>query len=85
MLLFFNIGIPEILVVGVVILIFFGSKGTPGILRTLGKGIRQVRAASDELKQELKDGVNNIKEDVERERPPRPDEPPNDRPNSPGQ
>lgn len=66
MLLFFNIGIPEILVIGVVILIFFGSKGTPGILRSMGRGIRQVRAASDELQREFKSGINDIRNDVEK-------------------
>lgn len=70
MLLFFNIGFTEILVIGVVILVFFGSKGTPDVLRSLGRGLRQIRSASDELQREFRNSVNDIKNDVDINRTP---------------
>ena len=70
MLLFFNIGFSELLIIGVVILVFFGSKGTPDVLRSLGRGIRQIRSASDELQREFRNSVNDIKSDVDLNRAP---------------
>jgi len=70
MLLFFNIGFSELLIIGVVILVFFGSKGTPDVLRSLGRGIRQIRSASDELQREFRNSVNDIKSDVDLNRTP---------------
>jgi len=70
MLLFFNIGFTELLVIGVVILVFFGSKGTPDVLRSLGRGLRQIRSASDELQREFRNSVNDIKNDVDLNRKP---------------
>ena len=70
MLLFFNIGFTELLVIGVVILVFFGSKGTPDVLRSLGRGLNQIRSASDELQREFKNSVNDIKKDVDLNRKP---------------
>ena len=70
MLLFFNIGFSELLIIGVVILVFFGSKGTPDVLRSLGRGIRQIRSASDELQSEFRNSVNDIKSDVDLNRAP---------------
>lgn len=70
MLLFFNIGFSELLIIGVVILVFFGSKGTPDVLRSLGRGIRQIRSASDELQREFRNSVNDIKSDVDMNRAP---------------
>ena len=70
MLLFFNIGFSELLIIGVVILVFFGSKGTPDVLRSLGRGMRQIRSASDELQREFRNSVNDIKSDVDLNRSP---------------
>ena len=64
MLLF--IGGMEIVVVLFVALLFFGSKSIPDIARMMGKGMREFRRATDELKKEFNeetiDVVNEVKD-----------------------
>ena len=55
-----NIGAPEILLILLVILVFFGARKIPEIAQGLGKGIREFRKASrdiqDEFEREIKVG-----------------------------
>ena len=51
MLLF--IGGPEIIVILLFIVIFFGSSKIPSLARSLGKTIREVKDASNEIKKEI--------------------------------
>ena len=44
----------EILLIGLVVLVFFGAKKIPEFMKGLGKGVR-----------EFKDGIKNIKDDVD--------------------
>lgn len=65
MLLFLeDIGGSEILLILFVILIFFGPKSIPGIAKTFGKTIYQIKQASDDLKSELSKSGMNIKKDM---------------------
>ncbi len=65
MLLFLNdISGSEILLIVAFILIFFGSKSIPGIARTLGKTMRQIKDASNELQTEIKKSGLDIKKDM---------------------
>jgi len=65
MLLFLNdIAGSEVLVILVFILIFFGSKSIPGIAQTMGKTIRQIKDASNELQSEIKKSGADIKKDL---------------------
>jgi TatA/E family protein of Tat protein translocase len=65
MLLFLNdISGSEILVIIVFILIFFGPKSIPGIARSMGKTMRQIKDASNELQQEIKKSGVDIKKDM---------------------
>lgn len=64
-LLFLNdIAGSEILLILVFILIFFGSKSIPGIARTMGRAIRQVKDASDEIQREIKKSGDGMKKDL---------------------
>ena len=54
----------EILLILVFILIFFGSKSIPGIARTFGRTIRQIKDASQELQDEIKKSGMDIKNDL---------------------
>jgi sec-independent protein translocase protein TatA len=54
----------EILLILVFILIFFGSKSIPGIARTFGRTIRQIKDASQELQSEIKKSGLDIKNDL---------------------
>lgn len=66
MLLFLNdIAGSEILLILVFILIFFGSKSIPGIARTMGKTMRQIKDASQEVQNEIKKSGMNIKKDMD--------------------
>lgn len=55
----------EILLILVFILIFFGSKSIPGIARTMGKTIRQIKDASQEVQNEIKKSGGDMKKDFE--------------------
>ncbi|MFM6935949.1 MAG: twin-arginine translocase TatA/TatE family subunit [Flavobacteriales bacterium] len=54
----------EIVVILIVILLFFGSKSIPGIAKTLGQAMYQIRNASNELQQEIKKSGVGIKEEL---------------------
>lgn len=65
MLLFLNdIAGSEILLILAFILIFFGSKSIPGIARTLGRTIRQIKDASSEIQSEIKKSSGDIRKDL---------------------
>ncbi len=49
-----NVGMQEILIIGLFVLIFFGAKKIPDFMKGLGKGVR-----------EFKDAVKDVRKDVE--------------------
>lgn len=62
MVLFLNdIGTSEVVLILVFILIFFGSKSIPGLARTMGRTIRQIKDASNDLQSEIKKSTNELK------------------------
>lgn len=54
--MFGGIGVPEIMIVLLVILLFFGAKRIPELARGIGQGINEFRKASDEIKKEIEKG-----------------------------
>ena len=65
MLLFLNdIAGSEVLVILVFILIFFGSKSIPGIAKTFGKTMYEIKQASSDLQNEIKKSGLDIKKDL---------------------
>ena len=64
------IGGWEILVVMVIVLMLFGAKKIPEIARGLGKGIREFKKITSEIKTEFEketevlDDLKNIKDDI---------------------
>ena len=52
-LLLFSIGGPEIILILFVILLLFGAKKIPELARGLGKGIREFKDATKEVKSEI--------------------------------
>ncbi|MCG8323229.1 MAG: twin-arginine translocase TatA/TatE family subunit [Cytophagales bacterium] len=54
-------GMEWILIV-LVILIFFGAKKIPELARGLGKGIREFKDATKEVKKEIEEGEKTVKE-----------------------
>ncbi|MBK8705180.1 MAG: twin-arginine translocase TatA/TatE family subunit [Saprospiraceae bacterium] len=52
-----NIFSPEVLVVLFAILLLFGGKKIPELMRGLGRGIREFNTARNTLESELKEGM----------------------------
>lgn len=51
-LLFLGLGMPEILFIALVVLLFFGGKKIPELMKGLGKGVKS-----------FKDGVNGLEDE----------------------
>ncbi len=65
--LFLNIGAGEIIIILLVILLLFGSKGLPNIARTLGKGINEFKRASESVQKDILSNTGEISNQVKRE------------------
>ena len=66
--LLFDISGGELIVILMFILLFFGAKGIPDIARTLGRTMRQIRDASNEVQREIQKGANEVKRGYDQER-----------------
>jgi sec-independent protein translocase protein TatA len=70
---FLFIGGPEIIIIGLIVVMLFGADKIPEIARGLGKGMRQLKDATNDIKKEInetadKQGINtNIAKDVTEE------------------
>jgi TatA/E family protein of Tat protein translocase len=65
MVLFLNdISGSEVLLILVFVLMFFGSKSIPGLARTLGKTMRQIKDASSDLQDEIRKSGADMKKDL---------------------
>ena len=62
--MFLFIGGPEIAVIILFVLILFGSKKIPEFARMMGKGMREFRRATDEIKNEINEGTKDINDDI---------------------
>ena len=56
-----QLGFAEMLVIFIVALLVFGPKKLPELGKSLGKGIREFKKATDELKSNWEDQVKDIK------------------------
>lgn len=63
MLFLGGIGAGEIIIIALVILLLFGGKKIPELMRGLGKGVRSFKEGMNEAKEE----AQGIKEDIEKE------------------
>jgi sec-independent protein translocase protein TatA len=60
-----DIGGSEIVLILLVILMFFGSKSIPGIARTAGKTMHQIRQATQDVQDEIKKSTDGMKTDFD--------------------
>ena len=60
------IGGPEILIIMLVVVMLFGSKKIPEIARALGKGIREMKDASNDIRREIRSSANTINEEAQK-------------------
>ena len=63
MLLF--IGGPEIFIILLFVVLFFGANKIPELARGLGKAMRELKDASNEIKKDIRDSTNKIKDDLD--------------------
>jgi sec-independent protein translocase protein TatA len=57
-----NLGMMEILLIGIALLIFFGPSRLPELGKSLGKGIQEFKKASKELTDSVKEDVTSDKD-----------------------
>ena len=58
--IFGGLGGWEILLILMVLLIFFGAKKIPELAKGLGKGIKEFKNATNEIKEEIEEGVKDL-------------------------
>ena len=51
----------ELVIIVLVIILLFGAKKIPELAKGLGKGIREFKDASKEIKDEIQEGINEEK------------------------
>ena len=59
MLFLGNIGPTEWIIILVVLVFMFGGKKIPELARGLGRGLREFKDASKEVKKEIQDGIKD--------------------------
>lgn len=62
--LVFNLGFWEIVIIALVVLLLFGGKKIPELMRGLGKGVKNFK---DGMK-EVENDIDDIKKDIEAEK-----------------
>ncbi|QTN38847.1 twin-arginine translocase TatA/TatE family subunit [Cryomorphaceae bacterium] len=57
--LIFNFGGGEIFIILMVFILLFGAKRIPEVARALGKGMREIRNATNDIQREIKDATGD--------------------------
>jgi sec-independent protein translocase protein TatA len=63
--LFFNLGGGEIFFILLIVLLLFGANKIPEFARGLGKGMRHLRNATDDIQRDIQNTVDDVKKDVD--------------------
>ena len=58
-------GVGEIVVIALVVLLLFGGKKIPELMKGLGSGVREFNSAKNSIKNEIEDGMKESKEPKE--------------------
>ena len=61
----FGIGLPEMMIIAVVALVFIGPDKLPGVLRSIGKGLVQLKRATSDVRSTVQDEMNKIEDEIE--------------------
>ncbi len=54
----------EVFIILVVVLVLFGAKKIPELAKGLGKGMREFKKATEDIKREINESSNDIKKDI---------------------
>lgn len=66
MLLFLGLSFGELFVVFAFILLFFGANSIPKIARTMGRAMRQMKDATQDIQNEIKKSSSDITQEVKK-------------------
>jgi len=58
----FNIGLPEILIIGAIALIVFGPNKLPELAKAFGRAMREFKKATDEVKESFEAETRDLEE-----------------------
>ena len=61
----FGIGIPELIVIAAVALIFIGPDKIPGVLKSIGKGLVELKRATSDVRSTVQNEMDKIEEEIE--------------------
>jgi sec-independent protein translocase protein TatA len=51
------LGTQEIIIIGIIILLMFGGRKIPELMRGLGRGVREFNDAKSNVKKEIEEGI----------------------------
>jgi sec-independent protein translocase protein TatA len=66
-LLLGGLGAPEIILIIIGVLVLFGGRKIPELMRGIGQGINEFNNAKNSVKKEIKDGMKDGKSEKETE------------------
>lgn len=58
------LGTNEIIIILVIVLLLFGGRKIPELMRGLGKGVREFNDAKSNVKREIEESSNDVKNSV---------------------
>ena len=67
-MLLFSLGMPEIVIIALVVLLLFGGKKIPEMMKGLGKGVKSFKEGMNELDSVDEQPSSKGKEDAEQEK-----------------
>ena len=56
-------GVPEIILILAIVLLLFGGKKIPELMRGIGKGIKEFNNAKANIKNEIEEGMKEVEEE----------------------
>ncbi|HEX6227788.1 MAG TPA: twin-arginine translocase TatA/TatE family subunit [Chryseolinea sp.] len=60
-----TLGTNEIIIILVIVLLLFGGRKIPELMRGLGKGVREFNDAKSNVKREIEESSNDVKNSVQ--------------------
>lgn len=62
-----NVGAGEIIIVALVILLIFGGKKIPELMKGLGKGVKSFKEGMNEVENKIEEVNSDVKKDVDKQ------------------
>ncbi len=64
---YFALGTQEVIIIAIIVLLLFGGRKIPELMRGLGKGVREFNDAKDNVKREIEERVSNATKEPKKE------------------